>query len=342
MLLLTYSIQYVVYSLLISVSVTAKRKCEHKSTSSLAKPAEASVPAYNSPAPSGNAASFPSPPRKVTLLHTNDIHAHMEEFNNNGLSCNADQIAKNKCFGGVARIKTVVDAFRANTSDLILLDAGDQFQGTLFFNFYGGNVSSQVMNILKYDAMTIGNHEFDNGVEVLSSFIKSLNFPVISSNIDINQENLTVPLRDAGVKPFIILPKYRLGVIGFITNMTASLIAGGERFKNSILDPVETVQKYVDELHAQGIHRIICLSHNGYKDDVYLAQNVKGVQLIVGGHSHSYLSNNASDPRTEGPYPTRALNSLDGKPVYVVQAHRYGDYLGHLELEWDEKDNLVS
>ena len=302
--------------------------------------------------PTTSASSYPAPlplpassyndNRKLTLLHTNDIHAHMEEFNYGGTACNPSQIVNNQCFGGVARIKTVVDAFRANTSNLILLDAGDQFQGTLFFNYYGGNVSSLVMNLLEYDAMTIGNHEFDNGVDELSSFIKSLHFPVISSNIDTSTEHLTTPLRDAGVKPYIVLSKFNLGIIGYITNTTASIIANGEKLKSSILDPVETVQKYVDELHSRGIHRIICLSHNGYKDDVYLAQNVQGVQLIVGGHSHSYLSKNASDPRTEGPYPTRTLSALDGKPVYVVQAHRYGDYLGHLDLEWDEKDQLIS
>lgn len=251
-------------------------------------------------------------------------------------------------------IKTVVDEFRANTSHVVLLDAGDQFQGTLFFNYYGGNVSAHAMNVLKYgtkyghhqltrllDAMTIGNHEFDRGIDTLAQFVEMLDFPVISANIKVDDTE-TMPLYRAGVKPYMILPQYKLGIIGFITNTTASIVTIGEKIKQDILDPVTAVQKNVDELHAQGIHRIICLSHNGYKDDVYLAENVQGVQLIVGGHSHSLLLKNQSIKGVEGPYPTQTKSGLDGKPVYIVQAHRYGDYLGHLDLEWDDKDDLVN
>ena len=108
-------------------------------------------------------------PNKVTLLHTNvlkakkDIHCHLQQFNGFGTACSAKNIAENKCYGGVARLKHVIDGFRANTTDVVLLDAGDQFQGTMFFNAFGGAKAAEVMNILKYDVMTIGNHEFDDG-----------------------------------------------------------------------------------------------------------------------------------------------------------------------------------
>ena len=105
-------------------------------------------------------------PNKITLLHTNDIHSHLQEFNGFGTSCSPKNIQENKCYGGVARIQYVVEQYRQNSSDVVLFDAGDQFQGTLFFNAFGGDKAAEVMNIMKYDVMTIGNHEFDNGFRI--------------------------------------------------------------------------------------------------------------------------------------------------------------------------------
>ena len=283
-------------------------------------------------------------PNKITLLHTNDVHAHFSEFNKYGTDCNANQTRDNLCYGGASRLKTAIDGFRAKSSDVVLLDAGDQFQGTLFFNIFGGNVSTKIMNELRYDAMTVGNHEFDNGIDVLASFVSSLNFPVISSNIKLDPDNaVTKPLLEAGVQPYVILKKYNLGIIGFITNTTASIVAEGEKLKSSILDPIETVQKAIDELQAQGIKRIIGLSHNGYQDDINVARNVRGLQLVVGGHSHSLLldSNSSALGSISGPYPTKAISNLDNKSTYIVQAHRFGDYLGHLDLQWDSQDEFI-
>ncbi|KAH6567589.1 hypothetical protein BASA60_008984 [Batrachochytrium salamandrivorans] len=214
-----------------------------------------------------------------------------------GADCSAESKAENKCYGGIARIKTLVDSYRSKSSNVVLLDAGDQFQGTLFFSMFGSNSSTEFMNKLKYDAMEIGNHEFDRGEDYLASFLKSLNFPAISSNIDLE----TAP---------------------------------------KLKEAVDPVQKYVDELRSYGVKRIIGLSHNGYKTDMRVAANTYGVDLIVGGHSHSLLLNDASIKGVEGRYPTNVTNK-EGKTTWVVQAHRYGDYLGHLELEWDEEDNML-
>jgi 5'-nucleotidase len=139
------------------------------------------------------------------------------------------------------------------------------------------------------------------------------------------------------------LEKYKLGIVGFITNTTASIIANGDKLKCSILDPIVTVQNSIDILKGQGINRIIGLSHNGYEDDIYVAKNVKGLQLIVGGHSHSLLLDTNYSPlgNVAGRYPTTVISSLDKKSTYIVQAHRFGDYLGHVDLEWDNNDELV-
>ena len=253
-----------------------------------------------------------------------------------GSECRFEDIANNKCVGGLSRIKTVIDAYRANTSNLLLLDAGDQFQGTLFFNIFGGAASAEMMNAFEYDLMTIGNHEFDRGVSYLGDFISNLTFPVVNSNIDLAT---APPLAKAGVKPYAIFPKYNLGIIGFITNTTGFITksASNVTFQN----PVEPVQAAIDELHSKGIKRIICLSHNGYKDDQYLAQNTRGISIIVGGHSHSLLLKDQTVPGVVGPYPTQVTN-LDGQDTWVVQAHRFGDYVGHVDLEWNSKNELVS
>jgi 5'-nucleotidase len=282
----------------------------------------------------------PSPhhdaPKKFTVLHTNDIHSHMDQFNSGGTDCNQKKIDANQCYGGVARIKTVVDEFRKNSEDVILVDAGDQFQGTLFFNLYGGDKSAEAMNSLGYDVMTVGNHEFDTGLDKFAGFIDKLNFPVVSSNLGLQGTPL-----ETKVQPYVILEKYNLGVIGYITKTTPQIVSSLMLGAVTVVDPIETVQKAVDELKAKGINRIICVSHNGYTLDQNLAESTSGIDIIVGGHSHSLLSNNQTLKDVQGRYPTPVKN-LGGEETFIVQAHRFGDYLGHIDLEYDEHDVLIS
>lgn len=244
------------------------------------------------------------------------------------------EVKNNHCFGGVARLKTVIDQIRSTNDNVLLLDAGDQFQGTLFFSIFGAYLSSIIMNEFKYDAMCIGNHEFDRGVPYLAEFFRNLTFPVITSNMDFSTAQL---LKESGVKPFVVFRKYNLGVIGYITNTTGMIAPGA--LEITFMNPVTRVQQYVDYLNSKGIQRIICVSHNGYYDDVYLAENTRGISAIVGGHSHSLLLKDSDD--AEGPYPTDVKN-LDGKSTFVLQAHRYGDYLGYVEMEWNDSNELIS
>ncbi|KAK9767358.1 hypothetical protein K7432_002934 [Basidiobolus ranarum] len=275
---------------------------------------------------------------RVTIVHTNDIHAHLDEFNKYGTDCTADQIKNQQCMGGIARQKTILDRLRKKYPDLYLFDAGDQFQGTLFYTYYKGNVTAQVMNDFKYNLMTVGNHEFDDGPNHLAQFIKKLKFPVVSSNLDARKE----PAFNKAIKPYHIFPKHSLGVIGYITNTTASIAIKASNI--TFYDPAPRVQKYVNELRKKGIKKIICVSHNGYQEDIDLAKRTKGIDLIVGGHSHTFLSSTWNDPNylsAKGPYTTNVKN-LANENTYVVQAWAWGRYIGHVDLFYDKKGKIAA
>ncbi|KAJ2577704.1 hypothetical protein GGH95_003495 [Coemansia sp. RSA 1836] len=183
------------------------------------------------------------------------------------------------------------------------------------------------MNWLKYDAMCIGNHEFDDGPGLLASFFGKLGFPAICANIDMTRNSDLAKV----VKPYVIIEKYQLGLIGFITNTTGSISSAGPTV--SFTDPVPAVNKYVQELRQKGIKRIVAVSHNGYHEDMNVAARTHGLDLIVGGHSHTYLALNASEPGAGGAYPT-AVTNLDGHTTYVMQAKAWGEHVGYVDVEF--------
>ncbi|KAI8871171.1 Metallo-dependent phosphatase [Ramicandelaber brevisporus] len=269
-----------------------------------------------------------SRPLALRIIHTNDIHSHFSPFNRHGTDCTDAQFRAEECFGGAARVKTVVEGLRSQHPNSILLDGGDQFQGTMFYNFYKGNISVEVMNDLQYDAMSLGNHEFDDTPSNVIKFANQLNFPIVAANIDASD----YPEFQAIIKPYIILEQYNLGIIGYITNTTGDISNAGPLLK--FLDPAPAVNKYVDELRSKGIKRIIAVSHNGYREDIDLASRTRGLSLIVGGHSHTYLASDPSEPGAGGRYPT-AVSNLDGKTTYIVQAKCWGEYVGFVDLVFD-------
>ncbi|KAI8805429.1 Metallo-dependent phosphatase-like protein [Cladochytrium replicatum] len=281
----------------------------------------------------------------ITIVHTNDIHSHYQPENANGVSCSPTEVANNQCFGGSARLKAAIDAIRANRTNVVLLDAGDQFQGTLFYTYLKAYPASVLMNTFKYDAMTLGNHEFDETELYLSQFIKNLTFPVLAANI----EPSSAPnIFNAGVKPYTIIAKHNLAIIGVITRDTKNIASGAADVV--FLDPIPIVQKYVDEVRAQGIKKVVVLSHLGYDVDKDLAAQTSGVDVILGGHSHSYLINEKasvlpgqlpSGYAPEGFYPTKITNKA-GKNSLVLTAYRYGVVLGAIDLSYGDDGELQS
>jgi len=270
-------------------------------------------------------------PFRLNILHTNDIHARIAEFNRFGQTCTPDESAKGECFGGYPRIAAAVDAFRKQGGNLLLLDAGDQFQGTIFYTALKGRPSRDAMNSLRYSAMTLGNHEFDDGPKMLvDTFLTGLSVPVLAANVDASAET---PLKGK-FKPWTIFTMggRKIAVIGIANEDIDKLSNPGEDIGFKVAD--EPLRQAVKEVSAQGADIVIGLTHVGLQRDKELAANVEGIDVIVGGHSHSLLSN--SDPKAAGPYPVVA-SSPSGKPVLIVQAEAWGKYLGNLTVDFDSK-----
>ena len=208
----------------------------------------------------------------LTILHTNDFHARFEPISKYDSGCGAEDNAEGKCFGGSARLVTAINEARTRSENSILVDGGDQFQGTLFYTYYKGKLAAEMMNKMGYTAMTVGNHEFDDGPEVLRGFADALEFPILMSNADISGEAL---LRDVIQKSVVIeRAGEKIGLIGLTPQDTDELASPGPNV--IFLDPSSAVQAEVDKLTAIGVNKIIVLSHSGYLVD----QAVAALSLI--------------------------------------------------------------
>ena len=266
---------------------------------------------------------------RLTVLHTNDFHARFEPISHNNLGCSQEDNAEGKCFGGSARLVTAVEAAKERSDNYVLVDGGDQFQGSLFYTHYKGKAAAEMMNRMGYDAMAVGNHEFDDGPEVLRAFVDSVDFPVLMANADLESE----PSLVGAIKPSVILERggERLGLIGLTPEDNDELASPGPNVRFS--DPVEAVRNEVERLEAAGIDKIIVLSHSGLPVDLRIAEAVPQVDLIVGGHDNRLLSN--TQDRADGPYPLMVGNTA------IVQAYAYGKYLGEINITFDVDGSIV-
>ena len=265
----------------------------------------------------------------LTILHTNDFHARFEPISKYDSGCGEEDNAEGKCFGGSARLMTAVTEARARNENTILVDGGDQFQGTLFYTYYKGKLAAEMMNKLGYDAMTVGNHEFDDGPEVLRGFTDALKFPVLMSNADVSGEGL---LSDAIQKSTVIEKGgEKIGLIGLTPQDTDELASPGPNV--IFTDPVDAVQGEVDKLTTMGVNKIIVISHSGYGVDQRVAAETTGVDVIVGGHSNTLLSNTSD--RAVGPYPTMVNSTA------IVSAYAYGKFLGELNVTFNDAGDII-
>lgn len=265
----------------------------------------------------------------LTILHTNDFHSRIEPISKYDSGCGAEDNAEGKCFGGWARLVNAVKDARGRTNNSILVDGGDQFQGTLFYTYYKGKVAAEMMNGLEYDGMTVGNHEFDDGPEVLAGFMDAVSFPVLMSNADVSGE----PALAGKLMKSTVIERggEKIGMIGLTPQDTPDLASPG---KNIVFtDPSEAVQGEVDKLTAEGVNKIVVLSHSGFAVDKVVAANTTGVDVIVGGHSNTLLSN--TQERAVDVYPVMVGDTA------IVQAYAYGKFLGELNVTFDDDGNIT-
>lgn len=268
---------------------------------------------------------------ELNILHINDLHSRIEAINKSDSTCSAEDAAKNECFGGIARVKTAIDARRAELSgkNVLTLDAGDQFQGSLFYTTYKSAPIAEFMNGIGFDAMAIGNHEFDDGPEELAKFIDALKFPMISGN---TLAGLNSPVADK-FKPYIVkdFGGEKVAVVSVLATDTDETSSPGDAILFS--DEIGYLKEAVKEIEGQGIDKIVLLSHVGYVRDQEIAAAVDGIDVIVGGHSHTLLS--STDEKAAGPYPTLVKNP-SGNDVPIVTAYAYSKYLGDLTVTFDD------
>lgn len=275
----------------------------------------------------------------LNILHINDLHSRIEPINRFDSSCNAEDDAAGECFGGVARVATKInerrDALTAEDANVLVLDAGDQFQGSMFFSTYSGEAAVEFMNAIGFDAMAVGNHEFNLGPEVLDDFIAAADFPVISGN---TLAGASSPL--AGDLDGYVITEVggeQIGIVSVLATNTDELSSPGPTIL--FIDEINYLQGAVAELEAEGVNKIILLSHVGLPRDREIAAAVDGIDVIVGGHSHTLLSN--TDEDAAGPYPVIVQNP-SGQDVPIVQAYAYSKYLGEIAVTFDDEGNVIS
>lgn len=274
----------------------------------------------------------------LTILHLNDLHSRIESINKYDSTCGADDEAEGKCFGGIARIKSKLDERRGALSgegkNVLVVDAGDQFQGSLFYTTYKGDAAAEFLNGMDIDVMAVGNHEFDDGPEALANFIGKANFPVISGNIDVSGE---ASLK--GKVPGILIVEKggeKIGIVSALAEDTAETSSPGAGVR--FIQAEDYLKGAVEGLEAAGVNKIIAVTHMGLPRDMEIAAAVPGIDLIIGGHSHTLLSN--TQEKASGPYPVVVQNP-EGKDVPIVQAYAYGKFLGEIDVTWDDDGNLV-
>ncbi len=254
----------------------------------------------------------------LCILHTNDVHSHIDPF--------PSDHPKFPNQGGFARRKELITHIKAENTNTLLFDCGDIFQGTPYFNFYKGNIEIDLMNQMGYNAITIGNHEFDNGIEELAKVMTKANFRIVCSNYDFSNtpmQALTVPFTIFAFK------NIKIGVIGLGIELEG-LVDSNKYGKTKYIEPLERANYYSQLLKKdEKCDYVVCLSHLGYSysnnkvSDLVLAKNTSYIDMILGGHTHTFLDE-----------PTKVTNQIN-KEVIVNQVGWAGVKLGRLDIDFD-------
>jgi 5'-nucleotidase len=252
--------------------------------------------------------------KNIVILHTNDTHSRIEPIPEN------DRTAPD--LGGVVRRKAFIDQVRSENRNVLLFDSGDFLQGTPYFNIFRGKVEVEAKNLMGYTVVTLGNHEFDYGMDVLEELVRKAKFPIVCSNYDFSETAI------AGlIKPYLVIEKdgIRIGIIGANIELIG-LVASANYEDVKYLDPIEMANKYADLLRSKHkVDMVICLSHLGFRSDVALAEASRNIDLILGGHSHRHME--------EPEFRT----NLDGKEVMIFQTAGRGANVAKIDITFERK-----
>jgi 5'-nucleotidase len=256
--------------------------------------------------------------QRLVILHTNDVHSRIDPFPMDG--------SRMQGLGGAARRAKLIESIRAEEQHVLLLDSGDIFQGTPYFNMFGGELEFKLMSEMQYDAATIGNHDFDAGLDGLVRQLPNAKFPFIISNYDFNDTEM-----DGKTEPSLILIRgdVRIGILGLgieLRGLVPPDLYGQTRY----LDPIGSANKTAKYLrHEQNCNLVICLSHLGFRyqenkiSDITLAKASSDIDIILGGHTHTFLNE-----------PEIVLNA-DGRAVVINQVGWAGVRLGRIDLTFE-------
>ena len=279
---------------------------------------------------------------RLTIIHMNDFHSRHEPVDARALTCRPASAQQDRaaadCLGGAAHLATAILRIRAAAAAagraVLLLDAGDQFQGSLFYTAWHGDAELAVMHALGTEAMTVGNHEFDNGPANLARFVRAAKFPVLSANVDASREPSLAGL----LRPWTMLHKdgLAIAVVGLTTQETPVGSSPGPNVRFD--DPAEALARTAGRARAIGAAFVIALSHLGVAEDRALAGAVAGVDLILGGHSHTLLSD--SEQGAAGP-AHQAITGPEGTSL-VLQAACFGRYVGRLDLDVSAEGEMLA
>ena len=276
----------------------------------------------------------------LTVLHTNDFATRVEQINKYGTKCDASRQA---CYGGSARLATVVKNVRAGNDKVLVLDGGDMLEGALWAGLEGGAAIPTLMAMIGYDAIGLGNHEFDTGPKGLTPILQHMKQKKVSA-LSCNLHANAVPSMQGLYSKSIVkvIGGRKIGIVGYTTPDTSFLSAPGDL---TFTDIVECVKAETASLRARGVRIVLAVGHAGLEMDKRIAREVPGISLVVGGHDNHFFFNGPAPAQEvpEGPYPLIVEGSTSGRKtsVPVVQAYQYGKYMGHLKLTYDDDGMLV-
>ncbi|XP_040063025.1 protein 5NUC-like [Ixodes scapularis] len=284
----------------------------------------------------------------ITVLHTNDIHSHFLQSNKRGGSCTEKDLNKSACYGGVARIITKVKELKGKVPNPLFFNGGDFFQGTIWYTVLKYNIVALAMENMMYDAVCLGNHEFDDGPEGLAPFLLRMmaaNVTVLGTNLDTTKEDIFIQKNITVLKHKIYeFNGVKMAVMGVVTKETLTIARPG---KINIFDEIESIKNEIESIKKEtkklktDVKIFALISHVGYEKDMEIAKEVKDLHFIVGGHTNTFLYSGQSpgDDTPAGPYPT-VVKRDDGSIALVTQDYCFGKYLGFLELQFDATGKL--